>query len=148
MPSSRSDRDFLKELKRKDKKRRKLKKRRRHRSESSSDSSDSEGSDLDLGKEMFPISHYVNDREEMIAQVFSVIKGDKLRSMLPPFLADLDIEEVKALCLEQVTWVWGLGLDNNCIKFKNITSCCSGLCRMSLCCCHLHSQSCSTLYQW
>ena len=113
MPSSKSDRDFLKELKRKDKKRRKLKKRRRHRSESSSDSSDSEGSDLDLGKEMFPISHYVNDREEMIAQVFSVIKGDKLRSMLPPFLADLDIEEVKALCLEQVTWVWGLGLDNN-----------------------------------
>ena len=113
MPSSKSDRDFLKELKRKDKKRRKLKKRRRHRSESSSDSSDSEGSDLDLGKEMFPISHYVNDREEMIAQVFSVIKGDKLRSMLPPFLADLDIEEVKALCLEQVTWVLGLGLDNN-----------------------------------
>ena len=103
MPSSRSDRDFLKELKRKDKKRRKLKKRRRHRSESSSDSSDSEGSDLDLSKEMYPISHYVNDREEMIAQVFSVIKGNKLRSMLPPFLADLEIEEVKALCLEQVT---------------------------------------------
>ena len=102
MPSSRSDRDFLKELKRKDKKRRKLKKRRRHRSESSSDSSDSEGSDLDLSKEMYPISHYVNDREEMIAQVFSVIKGNKLRSMLPPFLADLEIEEVKALCLEQV----------------------------------------------
>lgn len=102
MPSSKSDRDFLKELKRKDKKRRKLKKRRRHRSESSSDSSDSEGSDLDLSKEMYPISHYVNDREEMITQVFSVIKGNKLRSMLPPFLADLDIEEVKALCLEQV----------------------------------------------
>ena len=102
MPSSKSDRDFLKELKRKDKKRRKLKKRRRHRSESSSDSSDSEGEDLDLSKEMYPISHYVNDREEMIAQVFSVIKGNKLRSMLPPFLADLDIEEVKALCLEQV----------------------------------------------
>ena len=102
MPSSKSDRDFLKELKRKDKKRRKLKKRRRHRSESSSGSSDSEGSDLDLNKEMYPISHYVNDREEMIAQVFSVIKGKKLRSMLPPYLADLDIEEVKALCLKQV----------------------------------------------
>ena len=68
MPSSKTDRDFLKELKRKDKKRRKLKKRRRHRSDSSS-GSDSDGSDLDLSKEMYPISHYVNDREEMINQV-------------------------------------------------------------------------------
>ena len=81
-----------------------MKKRRRHRSESSSES-ESETSDLDLNKEMYPISHYVNDREEMINQVFSVIKGKKLRSMLPPFLADLDIDEVKALCLEQVKFI-------------------------------------------
>merc|ERR1712227_1146392 len=74
------------------KKRRKMKKRRRHRSESSSES-DSENSDMDLNKEMYPISHYVNDREEMINQVFSVIKGKKLRSMLPPFLADLDVDD-------------------------------------------------------
>ena len=64
--------------------------------------SESEDSDLDLSKEMFPISHYVNDREEMINQVFNVIKGKKLRSMLPPFLAEMDVDEVKALCLEQV----------------------------------------------
>ena len=101
MPSSRSDREFLKELKKKDKKRRKQKRRRRH-SDSSSDSSSEEDSDMDLQKELYPISHYANDREEMINQVFSVIKGNKLRSMLPPFLADLDIDEVKALCLEQV----------------------------------------------
>ena len=101
MPSSRSDRDFLKELKRKDKKRRKQKRKRRHHSDSSSDSS-SEDSDMDLQKELHPISHYANDREEMINQVFSVIQGKKLKSMLPPFLADLDIDEVKALCLEQV----------------------------------------------
>merc|ERR1711915_199555 len=71
------------------------------KSDSSSDSS-SDDSDTDLNKEMYPISHYVNDREEMINQVFSVIKGKKLRSMPPPFLADLDIDEVKALCLEQL----------------------------------------------
>lgn len=112
MPSSKSDRDFLRELKRKDKKRRKIKKRRRHKSESSSDSSDSEGSDLDLSKELYPISHYVNDREEMINQVFSVINGTKLRSMLPPFLADMDIAEVKALCLEQVKSVLS---ENSCL---------------------------------
>ena len=51
---------------------------------------------------MYPISHYVNDREEMINQVFSVIKGKKLKSMLPPFLVDLGIDELKALCLEQL----------------------------------------------
>ena len=34
----------------------------------SSDSSSDE-SDMDLQKEMYPISHYINDREEMINQV-------------------------------------------------------------------------------
>ena len=86
-------------------KRKKLKekKRSRHRgkSDSSSDSSSDE-SDMDLQKEMYPISHYVNDREEMINQVFSVIKGPKLKSMLPPFLVDLDLDELKGLCLDQV----------------------------------------------
>ena len=57
---------------------------------------------MDLGKELHSIGHYINDKEEMIRQVFSVIKGKKLRAMLPPFLADLDVEDVKALCLEQL----------------------------------------------
>eukprot|EP00092_Neocalanus_flemingeri_P029154 GFUD01031643.1.p1 GENE.GFUD01031643.1~~GFUD01031643.1.p1 ORF type:complete len:1246 (+),score=549.28 GFUD01031643.1:40-3777(+) len=105
MPSSKSDKKFLKELKKKEMKRKKLKekKRNRHRakSDSSSDSS-SDDSDMDLQKEMYPISHYVNDREEMLNQVFSVIKGKKLKSMLPPFLVDLDPSELKGLCLEQL----------------------------------------------
>ena len=83
------------------------------RSRSSSESSSGNESDMDLSKELHSIGHYINDKEEMIRQVFAVIKGRKLRAMLPPFLADLDIEEVKALCLEQVTWVWGLGLDTD-----------------------------------
>ena len=61
---------------------------------------------------MYPISHYVNDREEMINQVFKVIQGKKLRSMLPPFLAEMDVDEVKALCLEQVGFFGG-GTDSN-----------------------------------
>ena len=126
MPSSKSDKKFLKELKRKDMKRKKLKekKKSRHRdkSDSSSDSS-SDDSDMDLEREMYPISHYVNDREEMINQVdfgfhyfnrihkvfflkvFSVIKGAKLKSMLPPFLVDLELDDLKGLCLEQVSLV-------------------------------------------
>lgn len=72
------------------------------RSRSSSESSSGNESDMDLSKELHSIGHYINDKEEMIRQVFSVIKGKKLRAMLPPFLADLDIEDVKALCLEQL----------------------------------------------
>ena len=31
-----------------------------------------------------------------------MIKGQKLKSMLPPFLVDLDLTDLKGLCLEQV----------------------------------------------
>ena len=42
-----------------------------------------------------------------------MIKGKKLRAMLPPFLADLDIEDVKALCLEQL-----MGMSKQRIRCK------------------------------
>lgn len=41
---------------------------------------------MDLNEELQPIGYYINDREEMINQMFSVIKGNKLRAMLPPIL--------------------------------------------------------------
>jgi hypothetical protein len=41
---------------------------------------------VDLNEELHPIGYYINDREEMINQMFSVIKGNKLRAMLPPIL--------------------------------------------------------------
>jgi hypothetical protein len=41
---------------------------------------------VDLSEELHPIAYYINDREEMINQMFSVIRGDKLRAMLPPVL--------------------------------------------------------------
>ena len=80
------------------------------RSRSSSESSSGNGSDVDLSKELNSISHYINDKEEMIRQVFSVIKGKKL---LPPFLAGLNIEDVKALCLEQL-----MGMSKQRIRFS------------------------------
>lgn len=42
--------------------------------------------ELDLTKKCHPIGYYLNDRAEMINQMFSVIKGNKLRAMLPPIL--------------------------------------------------------------
>ena len=76
-------------------------------------------------EELHPIGHYIDDREEMIeqarfkgdlkylsatfvrrlaslCQVFSVIKGAKLKAMLTSSLKDLDKRELKALCLEEL----------------------------------------------
>lgn len=69
MPSSKTDREFLRELKKKDKKRRKVKDKKKRKHSDSESESDSDGSDMDLSKEIFPISHYANDKEEMINQV-------------------------------------------------------------------------------
>ena len=57
---------------------------------------------MDLDKELHPLGHYMNDREEMLNQVFKVIKGPKLRAMLTSGLRDLDVKELKALCLTQL----------------------------------------------
>ena len=38
----------------------------------------------------------------MIEQIFSVIKGAKLKAMLTSSLRDIPLEELKTLCLEQV----------------------------------------------
>jgi hypothetical protein len=50
------------------------------------DAEDSGEGNIDLSEELHPIGYYINDREEMINQMFSIIKGDKLRAMLPPIL--------------------------------------------------------------
>merc|ERR1739848_500841 len=70
-----------------------------HRSDQDDESS---GSDMDLDKELHPLSYYLNDREEMINQVFKVIKGPKLKAMLTSGLRDLSVNELKDLCQTQL----------------------------------------------
>lgn len=67
---------------------------------------------MDIEKELHPLSHYLNDREEMINQVFKVIEGPKLKAMLTSGLRDLDLKELKALCLTQLE-----GMSKKRIKF-------------------------------
>ena len=43
-----------------------------------------------------------------IFQIFSVPKGEKLKSMLLPFLVDLENDQLKLLCLDQL------------VKLKNV----------------------------
>ncbi|GFG36386.1 hypothetical protein Cfor_01761 [Coptotermes formosanus] len=66
------------------------------------DDEDSSEGNVDLNEELYPIGYYINDREEMINQMFSVIKGSKLRAMLPPILKDSTIDELKSQCLDEL----------------------------------------------
>ncbi|KAL0272118.1 UNVERIFIED_CONTAM: hypothetical protein PYX00_005210 [Menopon gallinae] len=77
---------------------------RRAKRKKTEDSEDLESSEeeLDLTKECHPIGYYMNDRAEMINQMFSVIKGIKLKAMLPPILKDCDLDLLKLQCLDQL----------------------------------------------
>lgn len=44
------------------------------------------GSDLDLSKELHPISHYIKDRRQLVKQMFASLKSQKIKSMLPDIL--------------------------------------------------------------
>jgi hypothetical protein len=54
------------------------------------------------GADLKPIGHYLNDREEMIEQVFSVIRGAKLRAMLTSSLREMSVGELKDACLQEL----------------------------------------------
>ncbi|XP_069783300.1 caspase activity and apoptosis inhibitor 1 isoform X3 [Narcine bancroftii] len=66
--------------------------------------SDLEEGGLDLSIVLKPISSYISDRKEMLEQCFRVIGEKKLQKMLPDILKQsCSVEEIKSLCLEQLT---------------------------------------------
>ncbi|XP_078252182.1 caspase activity and apoptosis inhibitor 1 isoform X4 [Rhinoraja longicauda] len=65
--------------------------------------SDLEEGGLDLSISLKPISSYISDRKEMLEQCFKVIGEKKLQKMLPDILKSCSVEEIKSLCLEQLT---------------------------------------------
>ncbi|XP_078070412.1 caspase activity and apoptosis inhibitor 1 isoform X2 [Mustelus asterias] len=67
------------------------------------ETSDLEEGGLDLNVTLKPISSYISDRKEMLEQCFRVIGEKKLQKMLPDILKNCSVEEIKALCLEQLT---------------------------------------------
>ncbi|KAF0748604.1 Uncharacterized protein FWK35_00022617 [Aphis craccivora] len=52
--------------------------------------------------DLFPLSHYANDPEQLIHQLFSVVRGKRLARLIPPELKDMTFEELKADCLIQL----------------------------------------------
>ncbi|KAK3927427.1 Caspase activity and apoptosis inhibitor 1 [Frankliniella fusca] len=77
------------------------KKKRKKRTKRSSEHDGSDG-DLELDRELYPIGHYISDRAEMIEQMFNILKKDKIQSMLPPILKEIQWQDLKAHCLEQL----------------------------------------------
>ena len=56
--------------------------------------SDTEENGLNLSTPLHSLSHYVKNREHLMEQVFSIVKGPKLHAMLPDKLKDAFSEEV------------------------------------------------------
>ncbi|XP_051875937.1 caspase activity and apoptosis inhibitor 1 isoform X2 [Pristis pectinata] len=71
--------------------------------ETTNEPSDLEEGGLDLSIALKPISSYISDRKEMLEQCFRVIGEKKLQKMLPDILKSCSVEEIKSLCLEQLT---------------------------------------------
>ncbi|BFZ16889.1 hypothetical protein BsWGS_19928 [Bradybaena similaris] len=61
-----------------------------------------EDSDLDLKKELKPISAFVKNRPVMIDEMFRAVRGASLQRALPDLLKSIPLEELKLLCLEQL----------------------------------------------
>ncbi|XP_059092229.1 trichohyalin-like [Tigriopus californicus] len=76
--------------------------RRRHRPQSQDHAEEGSDRELDLSRELHPIGYYINDREAMLNEVLSVVKGAKFKAMLTSTLRNLDPERLKALFLEQL----------------------------------------------
>ncbi|XP_032873712.1 caspase activity and apoptosis inhibitor 1 isoform X3 [Amblyraja radiata] len=71
--------------------------------EAATEHSDFEEGGLDLSISLKPISSYISDRKEMLEQCFKIIGEKKLQKMLPDILKSCSVEEIKSLCLEQLT---------------------------------------------
>ncbi|CAL1538016.1 unnamed protein product [Lymnaea stagnalis] len=61
-----------------------------------------EDSDLDLKKDLKPISAYVKDRPRMIKEMFHTVRGNSLQRALPDLLKSIPLDELEQLCLEQL----------------------------------------------
>ncbi|XP_012946204.1 caspase activity and apoptosis inhibitor 1 [Aplysia californica] len=61
-----------------------------------------EDSDLDLKKELQPISAFVKSRASMVEEMFHAVRGASLQRALPDLLKSVPLEELKQLCLEQL----------------------------------------------
>ncbi|KAL5015812.1 hypothetical protein ScPMuIL_005401 [Solemya velum] len=72
---------------------------------------DDSDSDLDLTKDLKSLEEYVNERRDLLEQMFHCVCGTSLERALPAILKDLSLDDLKQRCLEQL----------ECMSRKRIT---------------------------
>ncbi|XP_064113710.1 uncharacterized protein LOC135220499 [Macrobrachium nipponense] len=80
----------------------KIKEKKKKKKSNKDDGNESDAGNLDLNQEMYSLAHYISDQEELVNQMFSIIKGPKLEAMLPPILRSIPLHELKSLCLHEL----------------------------------------------
>ncbi|KAL7648818.1 UNVERIFIED_CONTAM: hypothetical protein RMT77_000725 [Armadillidium vulgare] len=63
---------------------------------------DSDQEMMNLENELYSLTHYADDEEELVAQMFATIKGSKLEAMMPPILKEIPLIDVQQLCLHEL----------------------------------------------
>ncbi|KAH8235154.1 hypothetical protein KR032_009305 [Drosophila birchii] len=51
---------------------------------------------------LHPISHYIDDRLELVKQIFGTLKPKTIVNLAPEFLKKTPLDEIEALCLEEL----------------------------------------------
>lgn len=64
--------------------------------------SDMELDGLDLKKKFLPLQNYLGDRETLLNQVFSIIKQEKMLTILPDDIKKKPFVDIKQKCMEQL----------------------------------------------
>ncbi len=82
-----------------DRRKRKLKKTSKTKEPKTSLAEDDD-SDLDLRRDLRPISSYMASRSAMVEEMFRAVRGPSLTRALPDLLKSVPLEELKALCVE------------------------------------------------
>lgn len=80
----------------------KKKKKTSSEQENLTDESDVEKDGLNLEVELYPLSYYVKDRQNLCAILFRIVKKAKLVAMLPDILKEMPLDELKQKCLSHL----------------------------------------------
>ncbi|XP_052844378.1 neurofilament medium polypeptide [Drosophila gunungcola] len=57
---------------------------------------------LEEDRTLHPISHYIDDRLELVKQIFGTLKPKTIMNLAPEFLKKTPLDEIEALCLEEL----------------------------------------------
>ncbi|EDV51967.1 neurofilament medium polypeptide [Drosophila erecta] len=57
---------------------------------------------IEEDRKLHPISHYIDDRLELVKQIFGTLKPKTIMNLAPEFLKKTPLDEIEELCLEEL----------------------------------------------